>query len=310
MVTPDGVPGTFTVESAEILPRGQFSVSAGVDKFARTPGSLNILNAGLSAGVGVTKHMMLYGSFDPYVHLHVGKPQQLSLYEQTEFPGKYPLYNYFGPDYVVLPPWNNAVFVEDFPFAAFNANDISPVTLGIKYNIRSESNGAHWAVSVRNDFIIPTRSAATEFQKFGAQNGAFDDNVAVAFSKTFHDVYLSGDVQYEVFRNPVINGAVAIRVPDYMRFAGGATFLPKRRIQPIIEVTDLFYQEGRAWAELGTATNDTSYGTTCPLDGVWGVRVYASRSLGFDFAYRYALNLRAAQDRNGFVFKMGKTFSL
>lgn len=310
MVTTDGVPGMFTVETAEILPPGQVAVSAGANKFARTPGSLSVLNVGFSGGVGISKHVMLYASFDPYVYLHVGKPQQLSLYEQTEFPGKFPPYAYFAPLYVVLPPWNNSVVVEDYPFAAFNTHDISALTIGLKYNFFSEQRGHRWSLAIRNDVIFPTRSATVEYARFGAQNGALDDNVMVSASKMFHGVFLSADAGNEIFRNPVVNGELAIRLPDIVRIGGGAIFRPTTRIQPIFELSDIFYQEGRLWAELGTATNNTNYGTTCPLDGIWGVRFYPWRSVGIDLAYRYALNLKAAQDRNGFVFKVGKSFSL
>jgi len=53
---------------------------------------------------------------------------------------------------------------------------------------------------------------------------------------------------------------------------------------------------------------DTSFGARDPVDGVWGIRMYPWKNIGFDIGYRYMLNLRNHDDRSGFVIKVGTAY--
>jgi outer membrane protein OmpA-like peptidoglycan-associated protein len=56
---------------------------------------------------------------------------------------------------------------------------------------------------------------------------------------------------------------------------------------------------------VSSATPNNSFGPRDPVDGIWGVRLYPFRKLYIDAGYRYMLNLSNAEDRNGFVIKVG-----
>ena len=49
-----GLPGLFTVETAEAQPKGVFTASTYLNKFSRAPGSVTVLSSGLSMGAGLT----------------------------------------------------------------------------------------------------------------------------------------------------------------------------------------------------------------------------------------------------------------
>jgi outer membrane protein OmpA-like peptidoglycan-associated protein len=52
-------------------------------------------------------------------------------------------------------------------------------------------------------------------------------------------------------------------------------------------------------------TPDTTFGARDPVDEVVGFRFYPTRNIAFDIGYRYMLNLKGANDRHGFVVKIG-----
>src|ERR1700691_1980334 len=74
-----GTLGMFTLETGDTLPKGGFAVSAFGNKFGRMPGSVTILEIGVDASYGITDTLNAYATFDPYGHVHVECPGQLSL---------------------------------------------------------------------------------------------------------------------------------------------------------------------------------------------------------------------------------------
>ncbi len=79
MPATSGTLGLFTVEVGETLPAHGLSFSTYVNKFSRMPGSITVLNLGWNFGVGLSDWLTLYTQFEPYRHVHIGSPGQLSL---------------------------------------------------------------------------------------------------------------------------------------------------------------------------------------------------------------------------------------
>jgi len=308
-----GVPGLFSVETAETLPKGVVTLSAYLNKFSRAPGSATVLTNGLSAAVGITNKITLFAQFDPYIHFHVGQPPQLSLRQPPGCPHTVP----HAPIYCALNPGplNNswvgpaAGFVPDFPFAAYDNSDWGPLTLGLKTNFFSEKRGDPLSVSLGAGFIIPTRSTAAELANFGAQTGTLTLSFTLGLSKRFQNgILLANNFTYIVTRNPHLNGQTLFTPGDRAIFGQGFLFPIRRRLQLLTEYTAMVIQEGHFFGVFGIDTQNTSCGPSVPVDGVWGVRWYFHRSAALDIGYRYMLNLTQVDDRHGFVFKIGTSF--
>ena len=310
-----GKPGVFTVESAETLPKGMITVSGYTNKFGRAPGSATILGLGVSAAAGITKKIMGFIQFEPYRHIHIGEPSQLSLRMP---PGcahdvyKAPVYcGEPNPGFLPGNSWHGpaAAYVGDFPFAAYDKSDWGPVTLGAKGNFWSETRGDPLSVSLGAAFVIPTESAATELAKYGAQSGAFNFSFTLALSKTlWNELVLANNVTYLVTRNPKIGNETLYTPGDEIIFGQGFIFRAQHRLQFMTEYTCTMTQEGHIFGFRGIDTENTSLGPSDPVDGVWGVRWYFLDSMALDAGYRYMLNLHQLNDRSGFTIKVSKVF--
>src|ERR1700693_3424932 len=79
MLATTGTIGLFTLETADTLPKHGFAFSAFGNKFGRMPGSVTVLEFGVDLSYGITDNLNVYAAFDPYGHVHVGCPGQLSL---------------------------------------------------------------------------------------------------------------------------------------------------------------------------------------------------------------------------------------
>ena len=309
----DGNSRYIPVVTAESLPKGIITVSGYGNKFGRAPGSATILSAGFSSAVGLTNKITAFLQFEPYRHLQIGDPLQLSLRQPPGCPHdvfKAPIYCGVNPG-----PVNNswkgpaAAYVGDFPFAAYNRSDWGPVTLGIKGNFWSETRGDPLSVSVAASLVIPTETAAAELAKFGVQSGTFNYSFTLALSKTLRrEIVLANNVTYLVTRNPHSNGQTLLTPGDEMTFGQGFVFRAQHRLQFLTEFTCVMVQEGHAFGVIGIDTQNTSLGPSDPVDGVWGLRWYFRNSAALDVGYRYMLNLHQLNDRSGFTVKISKVF--
>jgi hypothetical protein len=90
---------------------------------------------------------------------------------------------------------------------------------------------------------------------------------------------------------------------DQFRTGAGFILFPESRIQPMAEYTAVVFTGLKAYT-----TPNTTFGARDPVDGVWGLRIYPRKDVAFDIGYRYMLNLRGANDRHGFVVKIGTGF--
>ncbi|HVO62690.1 MAG TPA: hypothetical protein VMT53_17270 [Terriglobales bacterium] len=308
-----GTPGIFTVETGDILGKGVFTVSAYSNKLGRAPGSVTMLAGGLSVAAGLTNKLTVFAQFEPYRHLHIGEPSQLSLRQPAGCAHdvfQAPIYCGLNPG----PPNNSwkgpaAGYVADFPLAAYNKTDYGPVTLGLKANFWSETRGDPLSVSMRFSFIIPTESSATELAKFGAQSGTLNYSFTLGLSRTLsRELVMANNVTYLVTRNPHVGGQSLLTPGDQIIFGQGFIFRPQHRLQFLMEYTGVLGQEGHGFGLISIDTENTSLGPSDPVDGVWGVRWYFRKTAALDVGYRYMLNLHQLNDRSGFNIKISKTF--
>ncbi len=303
MLATTGTLGLFTLEIADTLPKGGFAFSGFGNKFGRMPGSVTVLEFGANVSYGITDRLNVYAGFDPYGHVHVGCPGQLSL-------RSIPLSNTCAPvafgtsvpgSFFPVVPGSAPGYVQDFPFAANNNGGIGDITLGLKYAFLSQRQGAPVSLSVRNDLIISTKTAENKLLSDGIEGSPLSDMVSLALSRQWGNVVTGTfNFGYKFVRAPRDNQAnPLVAMPDQVRTGVGFLFLPESRFQPMMEYSGVVFVSAP-----GTPP-DMSFGARDPIDGVWGIRMYPWKHLGIDLGYRYMLNLRNLNDRNGFVVKIG-----
>jgi len=300
MLATTGTLGLFTLETGDTLPKHGFAFSAFGNKFGRMPGSVTIFEVGVDASYGVTDNFNIYAAFDPYGHVHTGCPGQLSLRSvplNTCAPLGTPTPNTFFD----TAPGAAPGYVLDYPFAANNTGGIGPLTLGLKYALLSERQGAPISFSVRNDLIISTRTDENKLLANGTQASPLSDLVSLAVSKQWSNI-ITGTFNfgYMFVRAPRDSSSnILLAMPDQVRTGAGILLFPESRFQPMMEYSGVLFV---------TAPNtppDNSFGARDPVDGVWGIRMYPWKYVGIDIGYRRMLNLRDLNDRNGFVVKVG-----
>jgi outer membrane protein OmpA-like peptidoglycan-associated protein len=300
-----GTIGLFTLETADTLPKHGFAFSAFGNKFGRMPGSVTILEIGVDLSYGITDNLNVYAAFDPYGHVHVGCPGQLSLRSiplNTCVPSALgiPASNSFFPTALGSAPG----YVEDYPFAANNTGGIGNITLGLKYALLSERQGAPVSFSIRNDLVISTKTEVDKLLANGTQGSPLSDMVSLALSKQWGNL-ITGTFNfgYMFVRAPRDSqGNLLFAMPDQVRTGVGFLLFPESRFQPMMEYSGVVFVSAP-----GTPP-DTSFGARDPVDGVWGLRMYPWKNIGIDVGYRRMLNLRDLNDRSGFVVKIGTAY--
>jgi len=295
-----GTIGLFTVETADTLPKGGFAFSAYGNKFGRMPGSATIFQVGIDASYGISDRVNVYASFVPYGHTHIGNPSQLSLAPVNGgnplFPGSlYPTLNPFGA--------GAPGYIEDFPLANRNGGGDGNATFGLKFGFLSQRLGDPLSVSVRNDVIVSTRSNYQQLLGNGMQASPVSDLISLALSRQWSNVItLTFNAGY-MFTGDYNGGPAPVHVADQGRAGAGFIVFPESRFQLMNEYSAVMFTTSG-----GNFTPDNTFGARDPVDGIWGIRVYPWKHLAFDAGYRYMLNLRDANDRHGFVVKVGTTY--
>ncbi len=300
-----GTLGMFTLETGDTLPKGGFAFSGFGDKFGRMPGSVTIFEIGADLSYGITDRLNVYATFDPYGHVHVGCPGQLSLRSiplsstcaplatGTSIPNSFfPVVSGSAPGYV-----------EDYPFAANNNGGVGDITLGLKYALLSQRLGNPVSLSVRNDLIIATKTDEEKLLNDGTQASPLSDMVSLALSRQWGNI-LTGTFNfgYMFVRAPRSDGQILFAMPDQVRTGVGFQLFPNRRFEPMMEYSGVIFSNAPSTPE------DMSFGARDPVDGVWGLRMYPWKDIGIDVGYRYMLNLRNSGDRSGFVVKIGTAY--
>jgi outer membrane protein OmpA-like peptidoglycan-associated protein len=303
MLATTGTIGLFTLETADTLPKRGFAFSAFGNKFGRMPGSVTILEIGADLSYGITNKLNIYAAFDPYGHVHVGCPGQLSLRSvplNTCAPFAPPVPISFFPTV----PGSAPGYVEDYPFASNNNGGIGNITLGLKYAFLSERQGAPISFSIRNDLIISTRTDPNRLLGNGTQASPLSDLVSLAVSKQWSNIITATfNFGYMVVRSPRDNQAnILFGMPDQVRTGVGFLMFPGSRFQPMLEYS------GVVFVSTPNTQPDNSFGARDPVDEVSGLRIYPWKYLAFDIGYRRMLNLRDLNDRSGFVIKIGTAY--
>ena len=301
-----GTLGYFNVETGETLPKRGFVFSAFGDKFGRMPGSVNILQTGLDFSYGVSNSLNFYAGLDPYGHVHIGCPGQLSLRSiplSTCVPVNFgaPVPGSFFPYIAGSAPG----YVEDYPFTSNNTGGIGNITLGLKYAFTSETKGAPVSFSVRNDLVISSRTDVNKLLSDGTQGSPLSDMVSLALSKKWSSRFAAAfNFGYMFVRAPRDSqNNVLFAMPDQLHIGVGIVSFPEKRVQLIWEYSGVVFVSAP-----GTPP-DNSFGAREPVQGTYGLRLYPTRHLGIDVAYVRMLNLRDLNDRNGFLVKIGAGYS-
>ena len=297
MPAESGNPGMFTVETGETLPRGGFAFTAGADKFSRDPGNITVVSYGWAFAAGITNRISAFVNLDAYNHVHVGRPDLLSLSANTI--GNPQFGNTIYRTIVPLPGAAPA-YVEDFPFAAQSGGGVGEVDLGFKINLLSEKRGGPFSLSIKNDFYIPTQTSLGDLLSNGSQNGRFNYGVGAEASKSiFHGSIVAAlNGEYRLTLDPSFTVAGAnetVQLADQVNLGAGFLFFPQKRFQIISEYTATIF--------VGTHTQNTTFGPRDPVAQVSGIRFYFWRNFAIDVAYRYMVDLTNHKDRNGFVLK-------
>jgi len=306
MLATTGTLGLFTLETADTLPKHGFAFSAFGNKFGRMPGSVTLFQVGIDASYGITDNLNVYAAFDPYGHVHVGCPGQLSLRSLPLSSTCAPLT--FGSSvpgsFFPTTPGSAAGYVEDYPFAANNTGGIGNITLGVKYAFANQRQGAPVSFSVRNDLIISTKTDVNKLLANGTQGSPLSDLVSVALSRQWGN-FLTGtfNLGYMFVRAPRDNQDNHLfDMANQLKMGGGILLFPESRFQPMMEYSAVIFDSAP------NTPGDTTLGARDPIDGVWGIRMYIRRNIGVDVGYRYMLNLRNSSDRSGFVVKVGTAY--
>jgi hypothetical protein len=299
-----GTIGLFTLETGDTIPKHGFAFSALGNKFGRMPGNVTILEFGIDLSYGITDNLNAYAAFDPYGHVHVGCPGQLSL-RSIPLNTCAPLAFGFPPPNSFFPafPGTAPGYVQDYPFASNNGGT-GDITLGLKYALLSERHGAPVSFSVRNDLIISTKTDVNKLLNDGTEGSPLSDMVSLALSKQWSNALTATfNFGYKFVRAPRDSqGNVLFDMPDQVRTGVGFLMFPESRFQPMVEYSGVVFVSAP-----GTPP-DNSFGARDPIDGVWGLRMYPWKNIGIDIGYRRMLNLRDLNDRNGFVVKIGAAY--
>jgi len=304
MLATTGTIGLFTLETADTLPKHGFAFSAFGNKFGRMPGSVTVLEIGADLSYGITDTLNVYVAFDPYGHVHVGCPGQLSLRSVPLSSTCAPLAPPVPVSFFPVVPGSAPAYVEDYPFASNNNGGIGDITLGLKYAFLSERHGAPVSFSVRNDLIISTRTDVNKLLANGTQASPLSDMVSLAVSKQWSNVITATfDFGYMFVRSPRDSqGQRLFSMSDQIRTGAGLLMFPESRIQPMMEYSAVIF------ANAPDTPPNTSFGARDPVDEVAGLRIYPWKYLAFDVGYRRMLNLRDLNDRSGFVIKIGTAY--
>jgi len=306
MLATTGTIGLFTLETADTLPKGGFAFSAFGDKFGRMPGSVTVLEFGVDLTYGITDKLNVYAGFDPYGHVHIGCPGQLSLRSIPLSSTCAPLATGTAGSDSFFPSVAGSApgYVEDYPLASNNNGGTGNITLGLKYALMSERHGDPFSFSVRNDFVISSKTDVTKLLNDGTESSPLSDMVSLAVSKQWSNL-ITGTFNFGfmAIRAPRDNLAdVLVAMPDQVRTGVGFLMFPESRFQPMMEYSGVIF------VNAPDTPPDMSFGARDPVDGVWGIRMYPWKNIGIDVGYRYMLNLRNLNDRSGFVIKLGAAY--
>ncbi len=297
-----GTLGVFTVDSGYLLPKGAFAFSSYANKFSRMPGDVRVLALGTTASYGISDWFNVHFSFEPYRHIHLSEPTELSLRSPVTNP---PFPNAVNPTIfrgLTVVPGSAPGYVEDFPFANRNESGVGEVVLGFKVSPFSEWRGDWISISIRNDLIIPTARSFGHLLDNGTQTGQYGWRGNIASSRTYWKNRIVSNLNfgYRITRDPRANRVRMFQSADQITLATGTIFLPKHRIQPMTETVLTIFA--------GPATQNTTFGARDPMDSVWGVRLYPWSNLAIDVGYRRTGNLKEHGDKTGFIVKLGTVY--
>ncbi|HMD31178.1 MAG TPA: hypothetical protein VKG84_04655, partial [Candidatus Acidoferrales bacterium] len=288
---------TFTIESGETLGKHVVAVSAGVDKISRAPGDVTVLGVNVDLAVGITDRISAFLEFNPYDHIHAGRPTELSLNPTLSGCPLVPLNSHQSTIYHFIDcgaGTAGAAYVEDYPFASHNGGGVGTLDFGFKFNLLSQQRGSPIAAAVRTDFIIPTVTGLSDLLNNEVQNGEFNFQVMLAVSRKWGGTIETAlNLPVLITIDPRSGGVALLHQAKQFRPSFGFTAFPNKRFQIISEYNLVVF--------FGSATQNTTFGPRDPLDSVSGIRYYFFKNFALDLGYRSTFGLNQVTDKNGFV---------
>jgi outer membrane protein OmpA-like peptidoglycan-associated protein len=296
----DGNPGLFTLETGETLPKGAFDIAVSFNKYSSMPGNLTLFQVLPSFAIGINRWFSIFAEFQPYDHLHVGIPSELSL----NTPLTNPQFN--NTIYRSLLPGTGdpPAYAENLPFASHSGGSYGEVDLGFKIGLLSERRGNWASLSIRNDFFLPTRTGLKSLLSNQVQYGNFSYGIGLEASKTIlnRTITVAANWSYRFMREQTFNvpgGTPTVQVLDLADQMGaglGMLIFPDKRFNIMTEYAAVIYTR--------QGLPNTTLGPRDPVNNVTGIRFYLAKHVAIEAGYRYALNLSNHLDRNGFVAKL------
>ena len=248
-----GNPGMFTVETGETLPRGGFAFTAGANKFSRDPGNITVISYGWAFAAGITDHISAFVNFDAYNHVHVGRPDLLSLSSNTI--GNPQFGNTIYRTIVPLPGARRLTW-KIFLLRRRAAGEWAKWTWDSRSIWFPKSAAGRFSFSIKNDFYIPTQTSLGDLLSNGSQNGNFNYGIGAELSKSiFHGGIVAAlNGEYRLTLDPSfsvggVNPKCAARGSDSL--GAGFLFFPQKRFQIISEYNAVIY--------VGTHTPNTTF---------------------------------------------------
>ena len=272
-----GDTGLWFVPTAEILPHGQFSLSAQRANFDRQEGITDIEHNPATFAVGIANRVELFGSFR--VLTRVDRDAR-------------PLFNSSNPS--VGGPAYQVPLVND----QYTGNKSGDLVLGGKVNLISESNQSPLAVALRGLVKIPTGDKQT-----GNTSGKSDVAFDLVLSKSLDAAEIAAYGGYGVRGDPS-----GMDLPDSIRWGLGTGVPVANTVRLFGEISGEFLTQDTLTLELPLVGPDGSQSPLTsslknPIDLTLGLQWEASSGLYVGAG----LNFSLVHDDREIAGRRGKT---
>jgi hypothetical protein len=308
-----GNTGLWKVLTSQTLSPGQSSFSLWCDRINRNPGRLTVSTFGFSGSWGITRRLEFGANLEAYRHVLVGRAEELSFGQQalgffgSKKPGSppHPAELVAGSSQVPqlrFPPIPNgalsgaAGYYNLLPFAGLvgSGGAAGMLSLGGKYRILSESDGAFLGLAVHAYFGVPIHKSIDYLKTHPIGTADLQFGFFGIVSRSISDIAeLTWDFGYRRINQPA--HVSVFRLAEVLPLGFGFTIPKAARIQFVGESTaELFF---------GSHTPNTSFGAEDPVDLTLGFRAQFAGGFVLSGGYRRPLN-QFGGDKNGFVLSV------
>jgi hypothetical protein len=309
-----GNTGLWKVLTADTLESKQVAVSAWYDRINRNPGYLTISTSGISAAVGIAKHLELATAFEANRRVLVRRADQLSFGQQAlgffgnQTPGSPPT-----PDETVagssrMPQLRSpavptgvltgaAGYYNLLPFAGLSreGDGIGQILFAVKWSLLSQNASSPIGVALRAHFDVPIRKGIDNLLAHPTSTADLQFGFDGIVSRNIGEIAgIHLNAGYKHINQPV--HVSIVQLSDEAPLAFGWNVPQSGRVQFIGEVT--------AEVFIGAHTANTTFGAADPVDMTLGFRAGSFHGVRLTAGYRRPLN-QFGGDKNGFVVNAG-----